>query len=79
MILLRILCLFSIRRHSGLDIVAGPTGKVCFVYFRFTFENVGKFHGLASKLVLGNMLSHARNMFYLVLNEILSNKVFKGK
>ena len=47
---------------------------------RFTFENVGKFHGLASKLVLENMLSHARTMFYWVLNEILSNiQVFKGK
>ena len=59
---------------------SSPTGKVCFVYFSFTFENVDKFHGLASKLVLENMLSHARTMFYWVLNEILSNiQVFKGK
>ena len=44
---------------------------VRFVYFRITFENVCKFRGLPSKLVLENMLSNARTMFYLVLNEIL--------
>ena len=61
-------------------ILLAPLAKVCFVYFRFTFENVGKFHGLASMLVLENMLSHARTMFYWVLNEVLSNiQVFKGK
>ena len=48
-----------------------PHCKEHFVYFRFTFENVCKFCGLPSKLVLENMLSHARTMFYLVLNEIL--------
>ena len=47
------------------------TGEEHFVYFRFTFENVCKFCGLPSKLVLENILSHARTMFYMVLNEKL--------
>ena len=48
---------------------ACPTGQVRCIYFRFTFENVCRFCGLSSKLVLENMLSHATTMFYSVLNE----------
>ena len=60
--------------------LACPTGKVRFVYFWFTFENVCKFHGLASKLVLENMLSHARTMFYLGFKwNIIKLTIFQGQ
>ena len=49
-------------------IFLAPLGKYALL---FTFENVFKFSGLPSKLVLENKLSHGRTMFYLVLNEIL--------
>ena len=42
--------------------------QLCSVYFRFTFENVCKFCGLAPKLILENMLTP---FFYLVLNKTL--------
>ena len=57
-----------------------PSGQVCCIYFRFTFEKVSKFCCLASKLVVIKFLSHASTMFYLVLNETLQNiHFFKGR
>ena len=44
--------------------------------FQVYFETVCKFCGLASKLVLENMFTHASNMVYLVLNVILYNIQF---
>ena len=52
-------------------ILLAPLGKYVLYISGFTTENVCKLCGLPSKLVLENMLSHARTMFYLVLNEIL--------
>ena len=38
--------------------LACPTGQVRCIYFRFTFENICRFCGLASELVLENMLEN---------------------
>ena len=54
--------------RASKNYLACPTGQACCLYFGFTFENVC---GLASKLVLENMLSFASTIFYLVLNETL--------
>ena len=47
------------------------------IFLGFTFENVCKFCGLASKFVLESMLSHASTMFYLVFKwNIMKHTIF---
>ena len=59
--------------------LACPTGQVRCIYFRFTFENVCKFCGLAIKPVLENMLSYGSTMFYLILKYTILVKVGVGQ
>ena len=49
----------------------GPLGKYVLYISGLLLRMCASFRGLPSKLVLENMLPHARTMFYLVLNEIL--------
>ena len=66
----RRMCILKLKGKWTLYL-ACPTGQVRCIYFGFTFKSVCKLCGLASKLVLDNMLSHASTMLYLVLNETL--------
>ena len=52
-------------------ILLAPLGKYVLYISGLLLRMCASFRGLPSKLVLENMLSHARTMFYLVLNEIL--------
>ena len=52
-----------------------PLGKYT-VYISGLLLRMCKFCGLASKLVLENIFSHASTRFYLALNETLQNIQF---